>query len=787
MNFQEAIKNKEWKDAMDEEIKAIEKNGTWELTSVPQGHKAIGVKWVYKAKKNAKGEIGRYKARLVAKGYSQRAGIDYDDVFAPVARLETIRLIISLAAQNKWKIHQMDVKSAFLNRVLEEEVYIQQSPGYEVKRQEDKVLKLKKALYGLKQAPRVWNSQIDKYLQDRGFIKFPYEHALYIKNNNGNILIVCLYVDDLIFTENNPMMFQEFKQAMTKEFEMTYIGLMAYYLGIEVHQMKDGIFISQESYAKEMLKKFHMDNYKPTNTPIECGVKLSKHAEEESVDPTFFKSLVGSLHYLTCTRPDILYAVGLVSRYMETPTTSHLKTAKRILRCIKGTIHFGLLYSSSNDFKLVGYSDSDWAGDMDDRKSTTGYVFFMGDTAFTWISNKQSIVSLSTCEAEYIAATSCVCHAIWLRNLLKELSLPQEEATKIHVDNKSAIALAKNPIFHDRSKHIDTRYHYIRECITRKEVQAEYVKSQDQIADIFTKPLNPTSIVAAMADMSLDPIMEKIISFCFRYVEDQVRWNKRTKEELRRLREKYPKIQAVVHFASSQEQITEKNPALNEWLWQLHDAIDDADDVVDDLEYMELEKQVTKNKKLRRVRSNMKSMKKKLNKIGNRVIKRDPNLKRLEEAVQKLDEVSTDVTNFLHLLDSAKQEQKEQEVDFYRTRETGYLPKNDLIGRGKDKESVVQWLRKPSSNESRTTWYRNISLLSIVGHGGMGKTTLLQHVYEDEVTKEFDLKMWVCVSNNFDAKKVIADMLECLKKERPRLDTLGTLQGGLKEELMSKM
>ncbi|KAI0496745.1 hypothetical protein KFK09_023069 [Dendrobium nobile] len=288
-----------------------------------------------------------------------------------------------------------------------------------------------------------------------------------------------------------------------------------------------------------------------------------------------------------------------------------------------------------------------------------------------------------------------------------------------------------------------------------------------------------------MAEMSLDPIMEKIISFCFRYVEDQVRWNKRTKEGLRRLREKYPKIQAVVHFASSQEQITDKNPALNEWLWQLQDAIDDADDVVDDLEYLELEKQVTKNKKLRRVRSIMKSMKKKLVKIGKRALKIDPNLKRLEEAVQKLDEVSADVTNFLHLLDSAKQEQKEQEVDFYRTRETGYLPKNDLIGRLKDKEFVMQWLRKPS-NEPRKTWYGNISLLSIVGHGGMGKTTLLQHVYEDEVTKEFDLKIWVCVSNNFDAKKVIADMLECLKKERPRLDTLVALQGGLKEELMSK-
>ena len=489
VSFEEAVQNKKWKDAMNEEIKSIEKNDTWKLVILPKGHKAIGVKWVYKIKRNAKGEIEKHKARLVAKGYSQKAGIDYDEVFAPVARLETIRLIISLAAQNKWKIHQMDVKSAFLNGVLEEEVYIQQPSGYEVKGHEDKVLKLKKALYGLKQAPRAWNNRIDKYFKENGFTKCPHEHALYIKFKDGDVLIVCLYVDDLIFTGNNPSFFEEFKKAMAKEFEMTDIGLMAYYLGIEVKQNEDGIFISQESYAREILKKFKLDDCNPISTPVECGVKLSKHDEAEKVDPTLFKSLVGSLRYLTCTRPDILYAVGLVSRYMENPITTHFKAAKRILRYIKGTIDFGLFYSISNDFKLVGYSDSDWGGDTDDRKSTSGFAFFMGNTAFTWMSRKQPIVTLSTCEAEYVAATSCVCHAIWLRNLLKELSLPQEEPTEICVDNKSAIALAKNPVFHDRSKHIDTRYHFIRECIAKRNVQMEYVRSKDQIADIFTKPL----------------------------------------------------------------------------------------------------------------------------------------------------------------------------------------------------------------------------------------------------------------------------------------------------------
>jgi len=256
-----------------------------------------------------------------------------------------------------------------------------------------------------------------------------------------------------------------------------------------VKQEDHGIIITQEGYAKEVLKKFKMDDANPVSTPMECGIKLSKHEEGETVDPSLFKSLVGSLRYLTCTRPDILYAVGVVSRYMEHPTTTHLKAAKRILRYIKGTTNLGLYYSVSNDYKLVGYCDSDWGGDADDRKSTSGFVFYIGNTAFTWMSKKQPIVTLSTCEAEYVAATSCVCHAIWLRNLLKELNLPQKEPTKILVDNKSAIALAKNPVFHDRSKHIDTRYHYIRECVSNNNVKLDYVKTHDQVADIFTKPL----------------------------------------------------------------------------------------------------------------------------------------------------------------------------------------------------------------------------------------------------------------------------------------------------------
>ncbi|KAL8094563.1 hypothetical protein AgCh_036190 [Apium graveolens] len=390
VTFEEVSEESKWNKAMDEEIGAIKKNDTWDLTDLPEGHKAIGVKWVYKTKTNQDGEVEKHKARLVAKGYKQRYGIDYDEVFAPVARVDTIRLLTAIAAQNQWKIYQMDVKSAFLNGYLEEEVYIEQPPGYVQKGKEGKVYRLKKVLYGLKQAPRAWNTRVDEYFQKNGFVKSPYEHALYTKTNSGgDIMIVCLYVDDMIFTGNNPGMFNDFKKVMTNEFEMTDIGQMSYFLGVEVKQRKDGIFMSQKKYAEQILKKFRMEECKPVSTPAEGSIKLRINSTRESVNPTLFKSLVGSLMYLTFTRPDIMYAVGLVSRYMEKPKQDHFIAAKRILRYIKGTLDHGLFYTHSQDSKLVGYSDSDYSGDLDDGKNTSGYAFYIGSGIFSWSSKKQ--------------------------------------------------------------------------------------------------------------------------------------------------------------------------------------------------------------------------------------------------------------------------------------------------------------------------------------------------------------------------------------------------------------
>ncbi|KAE8679315.1 hypothetical protein F3Y22_tig00111402pilonHSYRG01195 [Hibiscus syriacus] len=393
ITYEEAVEDDKWRNAMDEEIVSIERNDTWELTRQLECHNPIGVKWVYKTQTNKEGKVDKHKARLVVKGY---------------------KLLTAVAAQKGWKIYQMDMKSAFLNGYLEEEVYIEQPPGYIKKGHEDKVYRLNKALYGLKQAPRAWNTRIDEYFQRNGFMKSPYEHALYTKKNeDGDIMIVCLYVDDMVFTGNNPGMFNDFKKAMTKEFEMTDIGEMSYFLGVEVKQMQEGIFISQKKYAEEILRKFRMEDYKPVATPAEPGVKLSVNSTREQVNPTLFKSIVGSLRYLTFTRPDITYAVGLVSRFMENPKQDHWIAAKRILRYIK-----------------------------DDRKSTTGYLFHIGSAAFSWSSKKQQTAALSTCEAEYIAATTCTCQAMWLKNILHELNLVQEEPITIYVDNKSTISLA---------------------------------------------------------------------------------------------------------------------------------------------------------------------------------------------------------------------------------------------------------------------------------------------------------------------------------------------------------
>jgi len=328
ISFEKAVRDKKWQIAMDEEIKVIDHNNTWELTKLPKGSQLIGVMWVFKKKMNTQGDIERYKARLIVIGYKQKEGINYDEVFAPVVRMETIQLHISQAAQFKWSIFQIDVKSAFLNGVLEEKVYIEQPPEYMKIEKVKKVLKLKKALYGLKQAPRAWNTRIDTYFKENGFRQCPYKHSLYTKNSEGNKIFVALYVDDLIFMGNNNEMIEEFKGTKRREFDMPDLGLIKFFFGLEVRQEKTGIFVSQETYAKEILKKYKMENFNLVSIPMEPSAKLSKFDGGERVYASRYRSLVGSLRYLPCTRSDLSLSVGIISRFMEESVYSHWKALK---------------------------------------------------------------------------------------------------------------------------------------------------------------------------------------------------------------------------------------------------------------------------------------------------------------------------------------------------------------------------------------------------------------------------------------------------------------------------
>lgn len=489
-SYEEAVKEDKWKKAMQLEMKAIEKNQTWELTTLPKEAKSIGVKWVFKTKYNEKGEIDKHKARLVAKGYSQRMGIDYKEVFAPVARWDTIRTIVALAALKGWKVYQLDVKSAFLHGDIVETVYVNQPQGFVIKGKENMVYKLKRALYGLKQAPRAWYNKVESYFSKEGFEKCNSEYTLFVKTESGKgILIVSLYVDDLIFTGDNVVMFEEFKKSMKREFDMSDLGKMTYFLGVEVIQTEAGIFISQSKYAKEVLERFNMQDVNSVKTPIVPGCKLTREGSGELVDATIYKQMVGSLMYLTATRPDLMYATCLVSRYMEKPTTMHQLAVKKILRYLKGTIDLGVMYSRSGNTELKGYADSDYAGDVDDRKSTGGYVFMLGTGAISWSSKKQAVVTLSTTEAEFISAAMCACQAVWLRRILHKLGQTQRKSTPILCDNSSSIKLSKNPVLHGRSKHIDVRFHYLRDLVKDEVIELFYCRTEHQISDIMTKPL----------------------------------------------------------------------------------------------------------------------------------------------------------------------------------------------------------------------------------------------------------------------------------------------------------
>ncbi|CAL8994830.1 unnamed protein product, partial [Prunus brigantina] len=404
-NYEEASKYTAWNKAMEAEMEMIEKNETWELVNIPTEKPVIGVKWVYKTKLNLDGSIQKHKARLVVKGYAQKPGIDFNETFAPVARVDTIRTLIALAAQKEWKLYQLDVKFAFLNGVLKEEVYVDQPDRFLIGHSEDKVYRLKKALYGLKQAPRAWYEEINSYLIDCGYVISTSEATLYCKTKeNSGTLIVSIYVDDLMYTGSSGELMAEFKSEMMRMYEMTDLGLLYHFLDMAVIQTEQSIFISQHKYALTLLSKFGLKQCKRVSTPLVASEKLCKDDGSDPADENEYRQIVGSLLYLTATRPDIMFAASLLARFMHCPTKKHYGTAKRVLRYIQGTIDFGIQYQKGKEAVLVGYCDSDWSGSQDDMRSTSGYAFSFGSGVFSWASVKQHSVAFSTAEAKYVSA-----------------------------------------------------------------------------------------------------------------------------------------------------------------------------------------------------------------------------------------------------------------------------------------------------------------------------------------------------------------------------------------------
>jgi hypothetical protein len=490
----------EWQAAMESEMDALRKAGTYTLTECPAGQQPIGCKWVYVAKRDATGKVVRYKARLVAKGYSQRYGIDYEETYAPVCRIGSIRVLIALAAHFDWEIHHMDVTSAYLNGDLQETVYMQQPIGFEVTgAQATHVCKLSKALYGLKQAGRTWNKKIDDVLHASGFTALDADHCIYRSENDFSYIIISLYVDDLLLFANNLRALTAFKSALSTRFDMKDLGEAKFILGMEIirDRAHRTIALSQAAYTREMLRTHTMVAANAADTPVQPNVRLAPPAEGFTADPTAtrnYQAAVGALMFAAiCTRPDISFAVGQLSQYASNPDRSHFSALTQVFRYLRGTIEYRLCYKGTGRVQdiptLVGYSDADWAGDIGQRRSTTGYTFLLCGAAVSWQSKRQRTIAQSTVEAEYMAAASATKEAIWLRSLLTGIGCEPSGPTILRVDNEGAIKLAENPRHHDLTKHIAVRYHLIRQHIADGTITLMHVPTGLQTADCFTKGL----------------------------------------------------------------------------------------------------------------------------------------------------------------------------------------------------------------------------------------------------------------------------------------------------------
>jgi histone deacetylase 1/2 len=396
-----------------------------------------------------------------------------------------------LLSPGGWKLRELDVKNAFLHGVLEENVYMRQPPGYEVKGKTQYICKLDKALYGLKQAPRAWFSRLSTKLQALGFRPSKADTSLFFYSKKNISIFVLIYVDDIIVASSCHDATSALLRDLQKEFALKDLGDAHYFLGIEVKKISDGLLLTQEKYTTDILKRVGMLTCKPTNTPMSTSEKLSAHEGDplEVEDATRYRSIVGALQYLTLTRPDISFSVNKVCQFLHAPTTAHWTAVKRILRYLKDTSNLGLRFNKSSSMLVSAFSDADWADCPDDRRSTGGFAVFLGPNLISWSARKQATVSRSSTEAEYKSLANATAKVMWVQTLLTELGIPHPPAARLWCDNMGATYLSANPVFHARTKHIEVDYHFVRERVSRRLLDIKFIPTGDQVADGFTKPL----------------------------------------------------------------------------------------------------------------------------------------------------------------------------------------------------------------------------------------------------------------------------------------------------------
>lgn len=499
ISVREAIEsaNKEkWREAMKSEYDSLIKNETWDLVDRPDGKNIIGNKWVFSTKRRCDGSVEKYKARLVAQGCFQKRNIDYHETYAPVVRHSTIRLILAIAVQYKLLVNHIDIVSAYLNSTLNEEIYMYQPEMFVQKDQQNKVCKLKKSLYGLKQAGREWNKKFNEILCGIGFRKCLSDNCVYIMKKNEEFIIVALYVDDLMLACSNQSTMSEIIEQLKCFVDVVDRGPISFYLGMEIERdgLRGPITVHQRKYTAELLKAWNMTECKPSSTPFPSGTELEKCTSEnckEIYDVKTYQSLIGGLMYLAViSRPDILHTLSKLSQFNNHPHKQHFIAAKHILRYLKYTANANFTYSRMEK-TLSCFTDSDWGSNIVDRKSYSGYIVFLAGGPIAWESKKQNSVSLSSTEAEYVAMCEGAKEIIFYRHLLTELRLTEycNVATVINSDNQGAEFLVRNPVTKKRSKHIDIKYHYLREKYESNDIDIIYVPSAENVADLLTKCL----------------------------------------------------------------------------------------------------------------------------------------------------------------------------------------------------------------------------------------------------------------------------------------------------------